>query len=157
MTWLRWSRRSLIVGGGLVMAYAVIGALGDPDMRPAGVLLFLAGVLVAHDAILLPAAIGLGALIGRLVPLGARAPVRAAGFVTLTLLVVASPLVLGLGRRPYDPSALPLPYGRGLLILLGIIWAAAITVTVAGAISRRRAAIQPLGSFERPWDGLYDT
>jgi hypothetical protein len=140
MRWSRWARRSLVAGGALVMVYAVAGALGDPDARPAGTLLFLAGVLIAHDALLLPATIGVGVLIGRYVPAGVRAPVRAAAFVTVTLLVVATPLVLGLGRRLDDSSALPLPYGRGLATLLALVWSVAIGVAVRRLARGRRGS-----------------
>jgi hypothetical protein len=122
--------------GTLVTAYAVIGALADPDVRPLRHLLFLAGVLVAHDAVLLPTAIGVGALIGRFVPAAARGGVRAAAFITAALLVVAVPLVLGFGRRPDDPSALPLHYGRGLAAMLALVWTAALT----GPLVRRRVS-----------------
>lgn len=132
----RW-RWPLIAAGVAVMAYAVIGAAVDRDVRPAGILLFLAAVLVAHDAVLLPVVIGLGILIGRYVPAGGRTAVRVAGFVTVTLAVVAVPLVLGLGRRADDPSALPLPYGRGFAAVLALVWAVALAAA-AFSVSRRR-------------------
>ncbi len=143
---MRWSRRALVAVGALVMAYAVAGALADPDVRPVGQLLFLVGVLVAHDAVLLPVAIGVGALIGRFVPVAARAAVRAAAFVTAALLAVAVPLVLGYGRRPDDPSTLPLDYGRGLAATLVVVWAASLT----GALVRRRADRRAGKSRGRP-------
>ena len=96
-----------------------------------GHLLFLAGVLLAHDVVLLPAAIGVGVLIGRRLPAGGRVPARAAAFITATLLVVAVPLALGLGRRPDTPSALPLDYGRGLAITALVVWAATLAATLA--------------------------
>jgi hypothetical protein len=92
---MRWWRRGLIAVGGAVMAFAVVGALTDPDTRPVGHLLFLVGVLVTHDAVVLPLAIGVGVLIGRYVPKRVRVPVRVAAFVTAALLVVAVPLLLG--------------------------------------------------------------
>jgi hypothetical protein len=130
VTWSRWSRRALVVVGCGIMAYAVRGALTDPDVRPVGYLLFLTGVVVAHDAVLLPAAIGVGVLIGRFLPAGLRVPARVAGLVTAALLVVAAPLALGFGRRPDTPSALPLPYGRGAAITILFIWATAPATVV---------------------------
>ena len=47
-------RAGLVVTGVLIMAYAVTGGLGDRDVRPGGVLLFLAAVLVGHDAVWMP-------------------------------------------------------------------------------------------------------
>ena len=130
MTWLR---RALVLLGGGAMAYAVVGVLTDRDARPVGHVLFLAGVLVAHDAVLMPAAIGVGVLIGRFVPRGIRVTARVAAFVTATVLVIAVPLALGMGKRPDTPSALPLHYGRGLVVTLLLVW----TVALAAALVHR--------------------
>jgi hypothetical protein len=132
-----WWRRGLIALGGVVMAIAVVGACTDDDTRPVGHLLFLAGVIVAHDAVLLPVAIGVGVLIGRYVPVGLRAAVRTAAFVSAALLVVAVPLVLGFGRSADLPSALPQAYGRGLMVVLALIWTAALAPTAAMEVGRR--------------------
>jgi hypothetical protein len=133
-------RRVLIAVGGAIMAYAVVGALTDADAHPVGHLVFLAAVLVTHDGVLLPLAIGVGVLIGRYVPSSVRVAVRAAAFTTATLLVVAVPLALGFGRRADDPSALPSNYGRGLVVLLALIWSAVLAHRVATAVRRRRTA-----------------
>jgi hypothetical protein len=140
MNAVRWSRRALVALGGLVTAYALVGALTDPDVRPLAQLLFLAGVLVAHDAVLLPAAIGVGVLIGRYLPARTRTAVRVAGFVTVTLLVVATPLALGFGRSGDVPSALPLHYGRGLAVTVLLVWLATLTAVLV----RRRRRHRPL-------------
>jgi hypothetical protein len=79
----------------------------------------------------MPLAIGAGALIGRFVPVRTRAGVRVAAYLSLTLVVVALPFVLGFGRRPDDPSALPLNYGRGLAIALAAVWLGTAAVLVA--------------------------
>ena len=134
------ARRWLFAIGGLVMGYAVIGALGDPDVK-GGVLLFLAAGLVAHDGVLLPLTIGAGVLVGRFAPPRLRTAVRAALVVSLAVTIVAFPLVLGRGRAADNPSLLPLHYGRGLLEIYGLIWAttAAVVVTRSWRERRRRA------------------
>ncbi len=131
------ARRLLVASGVLVMGYALAGALTDPDVQPLGVLVFLIGVLAAHDAVLLPLAIGAGALIGRFVPAPDRATVSAAGLCSLAVAVVALPLVLGYGRVADDPSVLPLPYGRGLAVVLGVVWAVALAAIVVRRIRNR--------------------
>jgi hypothetical protein len=131
-------RRLLILGGALLMALAVVGALTDKDVRPVGHLAFLAAVLAVHDALLLPLAVGVGVLIGRHVPVVARTAVQVAGLITVTLLVVAVPLMLGFGRRADNPSALPLNYGRGFGLALLLVWTvAAIAVLVKRRLTRR--------------------
>jgi hypothetical protein len=116
------------------MTYAVIGALTDADLD-GGALVFLAAVLIAHDAVLLPLTIGAGVLVGRFVPLRSRTLVRSALLLGLAVTVVAFPLVLGRGRAADNPSLLPLPYGRGLLEIYGVIGAA---TGVAAVVRRRR-------------------
>jgi len=127
-------RRALIASGGLVIAYAVSGALADDDLT-FGALVFLAAVLVAHDGLLLPLMIGAGALIGRFVPPAPRGGVRVAAVLSLAVTMVALPLVLGRGRVPDNPSVLPLHYGRGLLVVYTLIW---VTTAVVVAARRRR-------------------
>ncbi|WP_433724385.1 hypothetical protein ACQP2Y_03115 [Actinoplanes sp. CA-051413] len=122
-------RGALIAVGAIVMGYAVLGAATDPDLKPGGVLLFLAAVLVAHDAVLLPATIAGGAIIGRFAPRRFLPGIRAAAIISIAVGVVALPLVFGYGRSADNPSVLPLAYGRGLLLVLAVTWAAALVST----------------------------
>jgi hypothetical protein len=122
------------------MAYAVVGAVTDRSDRIGGHLIFLVAVLLGHDWVLMPLAIAIGALITRAVPRQARAVTATAAYVSGVLVVVALPLVLGLGRRPDDPSALPLNYGRGLLISLAVVWLAAGATLL---YRRRRRSVRP--------------
>lgn len=128
-------RAGLIAAGILVMGYALVGVLTS---NPLAVLIFLAGVLIGHDFVLMPAVIGVGALIGRFVPAGNRAVVRVAALCSLAVTVVALPLVLGYGRTPDNPSALPGNYGWGLVIVLGVIWLAALSAMAARRLRRKR-------------------
>jgi hypothetical protein len=125
-------RRLLIAAGTAAMLYAVAGALTDPDVALLGVVVFAAAVLVLHDGVLMP----LVALAGRLLR-GASAAARTAALVSLAIVVVGLPLALGFGRPPDNPSALPLPYGRHLLLILGLIWLA-FAVRKGWRHSRRR-------------------
>jgi hypothetical protein len=143
---VKTARRTLIAIGALGMTYAVLGALTDADVK-GGALVFLAGVLVAHDGVFLPITIAVGALAGRLTPLRFRAFAGSALVASLAVTVVAFPLVLGRGRAADNPSLLPLHYGRGLLETYAVIWAGA---AVAAAIRawrerrRRQPAPEPL-------------
>lgn len=130
-------RRALIGIGGLGMAFAAIGALTDADFN-GGALLFLIGVLVAHDGLLMPLTILMGALLGRIVPLRRRALVRAVLLTCLAVTIVAFPLVLGRGRAADNPSLLPLHYGRGLLEVYATIGLTAAAVAAIRAWLLRR-------------------
>ncbi|OJF09708.1 hypothetical protein BG844_36175 [Couchioplanes caeruleus subsp. caeruleus] len=114
-----------MAGGALVMAFAVTGALFDPDLKLGGVALFLGAVIGAHDGVLLPVVIGAGALLHPIHRL-----VRAALLISLCVTLVALPLVLGRGRVPDNPSVLPLPYGQGLLVVLVATWVTTLVLLV---------------------------
>jgi hypothetical protein len=143
---MKTARRALIGSGALLIAYAVSGALADDDVK-FGALVFLVVVLVAHDGLLLPLTIGAGALIGRIVPPAARGGVRTAAVISLAVTIVAFPLVLGRGRVPDNPSVLPLPYGRGLLVVYALIW---VTTAVVVAVRRRRHRSRRVERTVRP-------
>ena len=129
------ARRILIALGALGMTYALLGAFTDPDVK-FGALIFLIGVLVAHDGLLLPVTIGVGAVLGRFVPLRLRGFAGSALIASLAVTIVAYPLVLGRGRIADNPSVLPLHYGRGLLEVYAVIW---VTAAVAAVVRARRA------------------
>ena len=61
--------RTVLAGlGAVVMAYAIWGGLTDPDVRLPGVLIFLVAVLVAHDAVWMPAVLLVVSLFSRRPP-----------------------------------------------------------------------------------------
>jgi hypothetical protein len=128
-------RGALIALGAVIMTYAVLGALGDADVGP-GVLIFLAGVLVAHDGVLVPLTIAVGALTGRFVPRRLRPVVRGALIACVAVTVVGLPLVLSNGRAADNPSLLPRDYGRALLELYALIWATALAALAATTLRR---------------------
>jgi hypothetical protein len=119
-------RRALIAAGVLLMAYAIIGALLDPDVAVIGVVIFLAAVLVVHDGVVMPAAIGLGALINRWVPEPDRTTVRLASLCSLAVTFVAIPLTLGYADLPLIR----------LLAVPAVVWATA-AATIAGRRIRK--------------------
>ncbi|WP_329090479.1 hypothetical protein OG979_38380 [Actinomadura citrea] len=121
------------------LALIAVGLRGIVDQVPfAQWAKWFAGAAVLHDAVLVPAVLAAGALTG-LVPAGRRI-VRAALVIGACVTVVAIPVVLGYGRRADEPSRLPLPYGRNLGIVLGVIAAAAACALVVRAVTARRRA-----------------
>jgi hypothetical protein len=119
-----------------MMGYAVLGALGDRDTAPVPHVLFLAALVAAHDGVVLPLAIGAGALVRRYVPAKVRGTVQSGLFVTVVLVLVGLPLALGFGRSADNPSALPLDYPYGLLVALAAVWLA-VAVAMAVRLIRR--------------------
>jgi len=105
------------LGVGL-MGFAVLGAVGDPDVSPVPHVLFLAAVVAAHDGVVLPLAIGAGALVRRYVPARLRGIVHSGLFVSAVLAIV------GFGAP------------HGLLVGLALVW---LTVAVLLLIRRKTA------------------
>jgi hypothetical protein len=111
----------LIGGGSLALLYAVVGAIGSRDMR-LDYLRFTVFVTAGHELLLIPLALGAGVLIGRYIPVTVRRFVQTAVILSVFVTVVALPALIGDGRSPDLPSALPRDYTRGWLILLALIW-----------------------------------
>jgi hypothetical protein len=145
---MRAARLALAGLGAAAMAYAIVGAAGDRDISPGRHLGFLVAVLVVHDGVLLPAFLGVGALVHRFVTGRGRAVVQAALVASAAVTAVAVPLVLGYGRRPDNPSALPRDYPLGLAVVLAAIWLAAASTLAARRLRKRRGALT--GRVDRP-------
>ena len=141
---MRATRIVLAVAGLAVMAYAVVGVVTTDGARPLSQLAFLAAVLFGHDFVLLPAAIAIGAVVGRFAPGWARGPAHGALYASAVLTLIALPFILGYGRPADDPSALPLSYSRGLLVTLAVIWSVAAVAAGRNRWRLRRLANQKI-------------
>ncbi|MEU9016921.1 hypothetical protein [Actinomadura sp. NPDC048394] len=122
-------------GGLALIGYGLSGIVADvPVGRWAA---WFAGAAVLHDGVLVPAVLVAGAVTGW-IPVAYRRVLRGALLVAACVTAVAIPLVLGYGRRPDVPSQLPLPYGRNLAIVVGVIGAVAVAVLAARMLTRSR-------------------
>jgi hypothetical protein len=128
-------RYALGAVGAAAMGYGLWAGLRSPDIVPGHEAKFLLLLLVVNDGALLPVFLVVGVLVHCFVPVRARGVVQAALVVSASVTLIALPLVLGYGRIADNPSALPLDYGRGLLVTLSLVWAAAVA---AIAIRLRR-------------------
>jgi hypothetical protein len=125
-------------GTGLAAVGAVVAFDAPPDDgRPLGILAVVAGAIVAHDFLIAPATYRVGAAVSRRWRAGVAGPLRAALAISAVVVVFALPLVAGLGGRPTNDSALPLPYARSLIALLAVVWLSAAAV-IAIRVARRR-------------------
>ncbi|MFG1927281.1 hypothetical protein [Cryptosporangium sp. NPDC048952] len=117
--------------GTALVAYGVhglLGALGPPALVRWFVF-FLAGTL-ATDLVLMPF---VDLLLRRVRP--GRRLIAGGVVISGVLTLVATPFLTGGGRDPSVPSALPLDYGRGLLVLLAAVW---LGVAILAVVSARR-------------------
>jgi hypothetical protein len=127
------TRVALVVVGAVLIAYAMVGVLADADADPIGMLVFLLAVVVGHDLVWMPLALGAGLLIAR-----CGAGVRVAALVAASVAMAGLPLVLGLGRPADNPSVLPLHYGRNLALILLVVAAVPAAVAILKKFARSR-------------------
>ncbi|BDH12750.1 hypothetical protein [Streptomyces hygroscopicus] len=99
-----------------------------------GVLVWLGGAVVLHDALIAPLVLLVGLV---LVRGGVRGPVRGALMVSGALTMVALPVLLRPGR-PANSSVLPLDYSRNWLIALVAVTTVTALVLAARRFARRR-------------------
>jgi hypothetical protein len=129
-----WLRAGLAAPGLFLLAVGGRHLAQLPDPYP--VLKWLAGAVLLHDAVIAPLVFATGLLVARL---PARPAIRTALLTGGTLLLVALPALLRPGPTA-NPSVLPLPYARNLLVLLALTTAAALTAATAAALRARRRA-----------------
>ncbi|MFB4318266.1 hypothetical protein [Actinomadura sp. 21ATH] len=139
------ARLTAYTAGGALIALGLWGILTSTGSDPAGWALWLGGAAIVHDAVLVPPVLLAGALTARL-PAAYRRRVQAALLIGGTVTLVALPLVLGLGRRADNPSLLPLPYGRNLVLVLAVT--AALTFSPLLARRLRRLLRRPRKSSD---------
>lgn len=130
---LAWS--AIALGWALVIG-AVVGALGDGRLRGVGSWVrWLLGAALVHDLVVLPAVVAVGWALSRFVPPAWRTPVRIAATVGAIVTATVWPIARRWGARDDNPSILPLPVGRNLLVLLIVL---AVAAVAAGAVAHRR-------------------
>jgi hypothetical protein len=106
--------------------------LDVPDLT--GVLVWLGGAVVLHDALIAPLVLLIGWV---LVRGGVRGPVRGALLVAGALTAVALPVLLRPGK-PANSSVLPLDYPRNWLLTLAAVATTTALLPVVRAIRRSR-------------------
>lgn len=131
--------RGRLVAYGAGAALVCVGVAGlvthTSATHPAGWFIWFAGAAVVHDAVVAPLVLAAGLLVRRL-PATYRAVVRAAVVPAAVVVLVALPMVLGLGRRRDVPSRLPLAYGTNLAAVLVLIGLAGVAGVMLGLPAR---------------------
>lgn len=126
------TRVAIGLGGLLAIGYGAVLLLGRglSDTLAAGV--WLAGGVVVHDGVLVPVTLGLGLLLGRVVPVSWRAPAAAAGIVLGSVTVAAVPVLGRFGARVDNDTLLDRDYLAGWLVLAGLVVAGAVVGRLVG-------------------------
>lgn len=118
--------------GGALIAFGLVGLVRESTVDATGWAVWFGGAVIAHDAVLAPCILLTGAALARVT--GAYwTYVRVAIVVSAALSLVALPFVLGKGKRADNPSILPLPYVRNLLLVLSAV----LVLTACVALWRR--------------------
>jgi hypothetical protein len=124
---------SLGVLGGLYGAYLVLSRGHDL----LNLVFWLAGGVVLHDAVLSMSVIAIGALVFKVVPDIAKAPVTV-GFVVLgSLTLLAIPVLGKFGERSDNVTLLDRNYLVGWLVVAGLTFGCVAVATVVRSRRRR--------------------
>lgn len=135
--WWRWL---FLVPGFAAVGWGVLGLVQHRDRVPldAWATWFVGSALV-HDLLIAPAVIAVGAVLARVLPRPARAPVVVGLVVSAVLTVVALPFLYDGGDNSSKPSFLVQDYDRNLLLLVvGVLTVAGLWAVVATLRARRR-------------------
>lgn len=104
------------------------------------VVLWMAGGLVVHDAVVAPLTVLAVLALRGVVPVGWRSPVMVGAVVLLTVTATAVPVLGRFGARPDNPTLLDRDYVAGWLLVAAVVLG---VVLVAGAVSAARRRGRP--------------
>ena len=137
---MRAVRLSLGATGVVLVLVGVWQLLGRGPADLVATVVWLAGGVVAHDAVIAPVVVLLGvALLPRL-PAWSRGPAVAGFVVLLTVTLTAVPVLGRFGAKPDDPWLLPRPYGA---LWLGFALVVVAAVVGASVLRRRTGKGEP--------------
>ncbi|MCU1387809.1 MAG: hypothetical protein JWL72_1147, partial [Ilumatobacteraceae bacterium] len=91
---------ALIIGWAVIVHGAMTALDNARDAHPFALAVHVVTFDLGHDLLLVPTALIIGWLIGKLVPAVARGPVRSALAVSAMFSIFAYPLIRRWGRRP---------------------------------------------------------
>jgi len=121
-------RVALGAAGAVLMLVGLYHLLGTdlPDL--VSIAVFLAGGVLAHDLLIGPLVVAVGALLVPRLPVRSRAAVVAGLVVLLSVTLTTVPVLGRFGAKPDDPGLLNRPYG---VLWLGFALAVVVVVAVA--------------------------
>jgi hypothetical protein len=139
--WSAFAVGWVVMGFGVVQLFASKDGAGDA-LR---IVTWVAGGHAVHDAVVVPIALAIGAGVSALAAPRLRAPIRAGLLGTAFIFAVAYPALRGFGRKPSNPSLLPLDYGTAVLTATAIVWAAVLVwgLVITSLRRPRGAAAKP--------------
>lgn len=96
------------------------------------------GLAVIHDLVVAPAVCLIGLAVSRVLPARVRAPIQGGLIVSALVTITAWPVYrVGVPLRG-NPSILPGHYGRGLLLVLSVVWVVTAVLVARALLGSRR-------------------
>ncbi len=135
-----WFVAGAILGWAMI-AFGVWSLLVRPGATdPPAVAVWIVGLALVNDLVLVPLALLVGALARRTVPRLARGLVLGALAVSAFVLLYALPFARRYGAQPDNPSFLPRDTGFWVIVVLALVWfvAAAMLLVRMRARGARR-------------------
>jgi hypothetical protein len=126
--------------GWAVIAFGIAGVFDR--LGPRGALdvgIWVVGGNIVHDVLVAPIALAVATGIALVVPRPWRAPLIAGLAANAVVVAVAYPALRGFGRKPNNPSVLPLDYDTAVLTVLAVVWSAVAVWYGVLLIERRRS------------------
>ncbi len=129
-----------LVLGWAVILYGVRGALNDArSVMPFDWAVWIVGANLVHDLVLVPLICGVGVVLAHLVRGRWRAPLQAGIIASGITIAIAWIPLRGYGKRPGNPSALPLNYTTGTRTVLAMVWGVVAIWIVLSRLRDRRS------------------
>jgi len=139
--------RGLWVGlavGAPVTVFGVVGLIDQAGIeRSLATLRWEVGLLVVHDALLVPCVLALVWAASHVLPRPVHAPVVAGLLGSALVVAIALPGVRGLGNPSGNPTVHPFDTTAALAWALAALWGVVLMWAVAGAVSARRKPPAP--------------
>ncbi len=133
------TRAALLTAGVLVGGYGAFRLLELGGANLVATLVWLAGGLLLHDAVLAPLTIAVAAAGGTLLPRSLRGPAAAGALVLGTVTLTAVPVLGRFGARADNPTLLDRDYTVGWLTFAATVLLAVVVGSALPAVSARRA------------------
>jgi hypothetical protein len=103
--------------------------------------LWVVGGNVLHDVVVAPVVLAVGTALAVVVGRPWRAPIVAGLVASAFVVAVSYPALRGFGRKPHNPSTLPLDYGTAVVTVLAVVWG--VVVVWCGLLAARRLIAPP--------------
>ncbi|UZJ24818.1 hypothetical protein RHODO2019_17215 [Rhodococcus antarcticus] len=132
-------RTGLATAGVAAGLFGLVLLLTGSTTDLVSIAIWFAGCIVVHDAVLAPLFVAGGMAARRALPHHTRPPVVAGAICTLTLVVIASPVLFRSNALSDNPTILDRNYPAGFAVSLAVVWAA-VAVSVVLRRSRRPLA-----------------